>query len=443
MSCNRPTFTFLIFLISSSHAWSQDEISPLNNSEDCTLPNNIPAQPSKSEWRTIRPELAKQLDNCLKNSNFFALYGASLLYTGEVTRALEMLERSLLLNPYDGSARIDYAQALYQSGQLISAIQVNNELLLEDGIPEHIRTFLKQRQQDWTKKLGFWRNQLSYLYGFSNNLNNATHIDELNFTLSGQIFPVIISSENLAHSGNYHYANVTSQYYHLNSNGAAMLNLSLKSRQSELSRSDTDEFKISFEKEYERLNQRDSWSIGIEHLNLGSDDLYSALEGTWRIIPKSHPTMYFGLESRYVDFNGQDILDEISLMLRPGIAIGTANKRLGIELAYGLNNALDERPGGNREQAEASMFYDMALFDGHLTSRISYSETRDKEGYSTLLESNARRETQALSTTLQYFYPINEDWLVHGSYYYRDQESNISLFSTRTRSVEMGFTYRF
>lgn len=437
MNCYRPLLVAFSLFTMASPSFAQEE------QERCIIPSDIPAQPTIETWLTIRPLLADQLENCLQNSDYFALYGASLLYTGDTPRAVEMLERSLLINPENGSARIDYAQALYLSNQLIAALQVNEDLLQEASVPQPIYDYLEQRQKDWSKQLHNWRNQFTYLYGHSSNLNNATHIEELSLTLSGQRLDAILSPSDRAQSGEYHNARLLSQYYELKPDGTGMLSFSLNTRQSPLSQSDTDEFKLSYERDREYLNQRSRWKIGLEHLRLGNEGLYSALESKLTLYPRSEPKSYIEFEGRYVSFTGQSLLDEASFMIRPGLSFDSTRQRFGVELGIGFNNEMDDRPGGDRTQQELSTFYDLALFGGRLSSRISYIKTRDQEGYNPLFESNSPRKTHSLASTLQYFYPINNDWLVHGSYYYRNQQSNIDLFDTKTESFDLGFTYRF
>lgn len=59
------------------------------------------------------------------------------------------------------------------------AIQVNQALLEQHNIPPEVKTFLLQRKSEWEQQTSYWRNQLSFLYGHSNNLNNATYLDEI------------------------------------------------------------------------------------------------------------------------------------------------------------------------------------------------------------------------------------------------------------------------
>lgn len=425
----------------ASIAYSQLGIAD-NASGTCLIPDDLPAQPSVDTWVKLESELKDQLDHCLHSTDYFALYGASLLYTGDTAKAIEMLERALLIDPENGAARIDYAEALFQSNQVIAALQVNQSLLNQSNLPVTLHNFLESRKASWSEKLSYWDNQLTYLYGHSSNLNNATSIEELNLISADQLIAASVSPSYRAQSGAFHYASFLSRYYQLSPEGTERLSFAINTRDSHLNRSDTDEFKFTYENESEQLNQRTHRSVGVEHVRLGDTNLYSALIGTVTIYPKVKPVSYIELEARYVDFTGQSLLDETSFMVRPGLVYSNNHWRLGAEVGFGLNNEIDNRPGGDRSQNEASLFYDLAIFGGRLTSKLSYVKTNDSEKYSSLF-GEVKRDTRSLTTSLQYFYPVNKHWILHASYYYRDQDSNIALFDTKTESVDAGFTYRF
>ena len=64
-------------------------------------------------------------------------------------RAIESLERALLLRPDNGAANIDYAQALYNEGQLFPALEINESLINRDDIPSQLMEGLVARQARW------------------------------------------------------------------------------------------------------------------------------------------------------------------------------------------------------------------------------------------------------------------------------------------------------
>lgn len=420
-----------------------DRAMAQSESIECQLPNDIQAQPSYETWLTLRDQLAPQLEQCLNSTDYFALYGASLLYTNNVARALEMLERALLINPLNGSARLDYAEALYLSGQLHAAIQVNQNLLDEGELPEHIRTFVEQRDALWQSKRHLWQHQVSYLYGHSDNLNNATQLEELNVIQSGRNGLLTLNDDYRANTGYYQLLGLRSQHFSSYSDRTSVWEVSLRSRNSEFRQSDTDELATSFEAEYEGRQARYGWQAGIEHILYGGESLYSAANASWKIATTSNPHIYAEIDGKYIAFDGQKNLNEASTNFQSGIAYQTAYQRFGAEAGVGFNKEIYQRPGGDRFQKELSLYHDLGLLGGKLSSKLSYALSQDDEGYSIYFGENSKRDLESISLSLQYIYPINRHLLLHASYYNRQQDSNIELFETETQSVDMGFTYRF
>ena len=105
----------------------------------------------------LEAALAPLMNECLRSSEFFALYGAAQMDTGKLAEALEMLERALLLDANNGAAQIDYAQALYLRGQLFSALDLNAQILQREDIPSNIQAMLEQRGSSGGGRPGMWR----------------------------------------------------------------------------------------------------------------------------------------------------------------------------------------------------------------------------------------------------------------------------------------------
>ncbi|WP_055461731.1 tetratricopeptide repeat protein [Marinomonas fungiae] len=410
--------------------------------EQCYVPVSVPSSPTTQQWREINHLLSPQLENCLQSSDYFSLYGASLLYLGDVKMAIEMLERSLLIDPNNGSAQVDYAQALYQSGQLLSALQINAQAIEQASIPPLLKEVLKQRQDLWESQKYLWRNQFSYLYGHSSNLNNATYIDDYELTVLGFDFPVNLSDSYRQKSGNYHYFRLFSQHYSLLTEGVSALSFSAQTRDSNLNKSDTDEFTIAYERNIEKLHFSYHWELEAEHVRLGDEGLYSSFGGSYTLTPRNSIS-YLRLESSHTHFNSDHTLDDVSFMLEPGILLSDESVRWGANLGLGINSALEDRPGADRNIKQLETFLDLPLLTGRLTTKLSITKTEDNEGYHPWLANNTPRNTKAWAANIQYLYPISKDLTVHASYYYRDQESNIDLFNTKNESIDLGFTYKF
>ena len=431
------------FFLAVALSISSISLSAAETSTACSIPQMVPITPTSNEWKDLRLKLGPLLKNCLNNSDYFALYGASLLNTGSTSSALEMLERALLIDPMNGSAQIDYAQALFQSRQLISALQVNQAILNREDLPKDLYNFLKARQESWDQYRFQERYQLTFIQGYSSNLNNATLTREHLVTLNNNTAILSLDDEDLAQSGGYSNLGFSARFYEMNDQSTDVIKFDLKSRFSSLSEFDTDELNLGFERETESRSHRDTWEISAEHVQLGDRALYSSLSGDYERYWTRHTIMpYLRSEMRYADFSTSSRLDETSIGVISGLSIGPIDNRVGLEFEVSKNYSLNDRYGGDRTTVEGQIYWDAAFFGGRLVSRIGYSDTHDQEGYP-LLESGTKRDVYSKNASIQYFYPINNELIVHTGYSYKNQQSNLSIFNIETENIDLGVTFRF
>ena len=125
------------------------------------------------------------LEQCYTDSEYFALVGAAHLRLGDLLRALENLERALLLDPANGSAAVDFAEVLFRQGQVTSAIEINSQLLTRTDLPSDLREAISVRQSRWQSAANQKLLSLGTSVGYDNNLNSAPISDLIALTLSG------------------------------------------------------------------------------------------------------------------------------------------------------------------------------------------------------------------------------------------------------------------
>ena len=118
-----------------------------NNPLSAQTPSDAGAR-ERAQWAQLAATLADIQASCLRSSEYYALLGAAQLNSAQLQPASESLERALLLDPNNGAAQIDFASALFASGQLFPALQLNDGLLARTDLPEKLRETLVSRDKE-------------------------------------------------------------------------------------------------------------------------------------------------------------------------------------------------------------------------------------------------------------------------------------------------------
>ncbi len=412
--------------------------------ESCPPLPILQTEPSPDEWIVLRQELGSKVTFCLQDSAFFALYGASLLHSGLISQAIENLERALLLDPMNGSAMIDYSSALHSSGDLIIAIQLNNQLLMREDLPKNIHNYLSERGEEWKKSTVNWSNKLSILRGYNNNLNSTADLKELTLTLSNQDIVIELDEDSQPIKGHYDSFAVSTKRISLLEDGFSRLSFNVASRSSDLSRVDTDSLGFSYEREHTLEDGSYIWDLGSLYVFYGGKGLYSSISGSitryWR---NDLCSPYFSGEEKLMYFPNQVQYNEMSTSLSWGTLCGLNHGLIDASFSFNRNTSLNNRPGENRFTKELSLKWQKEVGKATLSSEISYSSTKDEEGYNTLLNNNAKRYTKTTNATLRFLYPINKHTSLQSGLYYQSQKSNLALFNTNGMSADLGIQLKF
>ncbi len=404
----------------------------------------ITINPTQSEWISVRDELGASVGLCLNSPTFFALYGAALMNTSSVSQAIEMLERALLLSPDNGGALIDYASALYLSGELLAALEINRGLLERSDVPLHLRGMLRQRQSMWESERVRWQGRFAILGGYHDNLNGVADLESLTLTLAGEELLVLLGDNSKPVEGGYVSSRLSLQRVHRLDEGLSRFSVTLQDRTTDLARVDTDEINIGYGREYEHENGGSSWGLESSYLVYGNNGLYASLAGQMsRYWDSENCSPFVEARGRSLYFSEQQHLDELATALGGGVRCGFSGGQLTLGSMLRYNQALDTRPGGDRVGAELNLKWQMLLGEGIFFSQLSLVTTSDRQGYSALLENNDERVTDSASFSMQYIYPITPDLSLHAGYYYRNQNSNIELFDTHSTNVDVGLSVSF
>jgi tetratricopeptide (TPR) repeat protein len=396
------------------------------------------------EWEALQVRLRSQMPQCLQDPLFFSLYGAALLNTDRVNQAVDALERALLLSPENGGVLLDYATALFRSGELLTALRLNRQLLSRKDLPEHLRPLLEERQTYWNGLKRRWSGRFTFLGGHSDNLNVSSGIKNLILTIDGKDVLVGIDKSYRPVSGLYSYSRLLLKRTTKLDDQQNIFSVAIQGRFSELSEADTDEVRIEYSEEYDRRNSVDSWSVSTSYYRYGDSEEYyntqGLLKSSWG---RGSCSPYVEGELKSLYFPELEQLNDISLIGRGGVRCGFGRHKYDVSLAYAVSKDLGARPGGRRDTLTLDLGWQASVGTGFILSNFSYSDSSDLRGYSPILESGAVRALKNTNFSVQYIHPIMDQFSFHAGYRVQIQKSNLALFSTSSESVDIGISYAF
>ena len=402
-------------------------------------------------WERTRTQLSGIFDQCLLSSEYFALYGAAQLNTDRLSDAMESLERSLLLNPDNGAALTDYAEALLLDGQLFAAIEANTALLNREDLPKALISEIGFRQRNWSALTSQTSWQLDLLGGFDDNLNGAPDDDLVNLTLAGEPILLTLNKEFRAVGGPFLNAQLQLRHRLLTPATQHSFLGQIRGRVSENRSSDV----VQVAGRYNRLSAAGfsgrQWGGGFSHLLLSGRPLFTGTDARYRhhFSDSARCRPYLGGALQHQIWHEQRRLDGIETKgsLGTSCPLGVGAQRLNMEASMLHNKALElNRLGGDRTGWQIMAEWQMALPRGLFSAQLNHTQLSDRLGFSPLLENNARRNIQRSSLLLQYRDSVN--WLGAGTQlvvniYHQDQRSNLGLFETEDTALELGLSWRF
>jgi hypothetical protein len=410
---------------------------------------------SDPDWPAVDARLLPLLNQCLNSSEYFALRGAAELNTGQLSEALESLERALLLEPDNGAAQIDYALALFEAGQLFAALEINRRLLGRDDLPANLQPGLRQRQQQWQRLTRQTESQLDVLAGYDNNLNGAPTGEQLTLTLSGEPVLLELNPEFQPVSGPFTNLRAGTRFRQLTPNAQHNVTGDVRGRISEDTESDILQFSARYS--FIRPDARHAWQIraGVNHLFFGGSELFTASDIGLVYQPAGDNSCRpeFTVATQHQHFHDQSQLDAIETRVTAGGVCrqrafgGQGAQRLGFSMGLLANDNVENgRPGGDRQGWQLNFDWQHPLGNGSLRTQLNHTRLRDSKGYSPVLANNAERWQQRSFILFQYREPVQifgRDTILMVNLYHQQQRSNIELFKNTDTTAEVGFSFRF
>jgi len=421
-----------------------------NNPLSAQTPRDAGAR-ERAQWAQLAATLADIQASCLRSSEYYALLGAAQLNSAQLEPASESLERALLLDPNSGAAQIDFASALFASGQLFPALQLNDALLARTDLPEELRETLVTRDAEWRRNTRQHALQLDLLGGYDNNLNGAPGSDQITLTLSGEPVLLGLNTDLQMQKGAFANVRLSSRQQKLNANDQRSWTNEVRGRLSQDTTSDLLQFDTRYSLIKPTRRRTMQWEVGASSLFFGGSALYSAAQTRFRYQPNSprQCAPVYEIASQYQRFHSQVALDAWESKATLGASCVAATKsgtviRYGFDGGYISNKALDSRrPGDDRDGWQVNARIQRAIFGGELTAQASYTRFNDDAGYSSILANGASRWQKRSQVLIQHRTPLrvgskNALFMVNLSH--QDQASNIELFELTDTAIEIGIS---
>jgi len=397
------------------------------------------------EWELVSLQLAPLLPECLQSTEYFALLGASQLNTGRLVQALESLERSLLLDPDNGAASIDYAEALFQAGQLFPALELNQNLLARSDLPSHLQVILNQRQTLWQSRTVSRGISAELAFGHDDNLNGAPSRADLTLTLSGEPIFLTLDQANQPISAPYARFRLAGVYQKATPDFSHDMLAAVTSRNSEHPETDLLQLDWRYSLGQELLRRQWSLQTGVNHLSFGGSPLYSVADARFQLQTGNGGCQpRYGVAGQYQLYHGQSIFSGIETSATAGLHCRPGNRDMvfGLDLSWVANLALeDNRPGGDRDGWRLQLGWRQALGRGLVDAQYSFSTLQDDSGYSDLLDNGARRQVYSRLLRVQYRQPLAQRLDFQMSLSHQGQSSNLVPFQNTGTGLELGLSY--
>jgi hypothetical protein len=422
-----------------------------------TCPDLAPFYPgTATNWQLMHQQLSPLMPRCLQSTEYFGLLGAALLNIDRLSDALESLERALLLDPGNGGAQIDYAEALFRQGQLFSALELNQQILARDDVPEYLNPMLQARQNNWRSMTRQMSVTGDLMAGYDINLNGAPSPDQITLTLSGDSVVLPLSEQYQPIKGGYANMRLSARYRQLAPAHQHNVSVDLRGRVSK--DQDSDLLQLDTRYAFIKPEQDRSWqlSTGMSHLFFGGSPLYTATEAGGRYVyPGSLSFSSFSgckpfssLAAQHQLFHNQSRLNaiesKISIGLNCEIQFGEHTQQLVPELSVINNDPIkDGRPGASRHGWQFNLDWQLPVLSGAVTAQLNHTQMQDSDGYSSLLANDAARWLKRSYVLIQYRKEINTNTTLLFNGYLQRQRSNLELFRSRDASLEIGLSHRF
>lgn len=436
---------FLAFQVAAFAATSLSEIK--SNVE-------ILLQGGKASEAWLLLEVNK--DSFPEDAEFDYLLGVTALQMNQPELALPAFERAVLLQPGFAGAWVDLAICYYRLGDAKTAKQLLTHVEENFSPPEAIKVELNKAKVmvGQAALLNEWHGEVALLGGHVKNANYGIASTNLQLTsISDGIINVILSPDYKPRSDNALElrAGATKRINHA-SGAYSDVQLGMRSRQYG-TENDQDFIDLAGNWTYVsplRLMPATDSVISLTARRVMMDGrglgaFFNIATGLRKYYGRCTVTPNLEFEKRLYEGDGQ--YDADIPWLGVGLDCSRDKYSMAVNYRYGFDQAHGNRPGGNTGRQELMLQTGWQINPSlHLRGTVYYINNQDKEGYSELLEYNAKRYTHRLGERVQLNWLLPYDpkqrLSLQIEFENTDNRSNIAISRFEDTQVFMGLHYK-
>lgn len=382
------------------------------------------------------------------NPRFFNLLGVLYLQQKQFASAAAAFERVVLIQSDNAGAWLDLAIANAEAGEFTQANQYFDYIEASHRPSAQILRMIATYRARMQKQIDDhkpWRNQFEYFVGRDTNANSGLLVSHITVTFEGKSIDLLLDEQYKAHPDTFRQVSNRSHFQSrlLGQNFGFDLSLTNRSFTKEHVYSYTDaSLGMTLGHNFDGFDAGIAGSV--EHFIWGNRSLLNNSETSLFVEKNFGPCQL----SYVLDYESRRYVSTANLNARSlwsNIA-GSCQRHMGAyqwEAAVVARRANDKpvvfRAGGATSRQENILRLSLKT-PSALRADLSFSFGRaaDEEGYSALLENNARRVVQRRNYRFQLSYPLWKDWLAFAAYEDNRNDSNLVLFRQRGRNISAG-----
>lgn len=382
-----------------------------------------------------------RLPQCQRDPVYLAQIGRLLNAQKRYGEALDHLERALMFDSESADIQLDYALALAGEGDWLSAVALLDTLLAQTALPDSMRLAVEQAKDRLMMPSAYatksaessaLRLSAQLRVGNDSNLLGSPRLDQLEISLPNEVLTLPLDGTMQPRAGAYHRTDARMEWaFWRTEQGAWEFSVNRSQRRSPHV-PEADSFQDDVGVEY---TPKQNLPQDISPYAYATRSNYDAVRGAqfthWGVGAGVQSTLV-GCSTRWGgEWQDRQVL---SNPLLSGIYSGVGVLwRCGTQWQFVFKMGEDrpqnpERAGGRQRIASLRSLF---LY-GHWLWDTEFSHTRDSTGYSPLLNYDAVRSTNRVSTRLEYLIPLGQQWVAALGAEWSRQDSNLALFQVRS-----------